>query len=718
MLLLVSLLLALEVVQGLFYGPYFFPTGDTSDPIYINFGEHNTTHAFFNMFVTGDYWFGFGFASGSGCTAESALVNECYMKDTEALVFGDYASADPTKRFTAKEYILGTTAYPHSPEQEIAQSYLVVDEVTQHCFGGTCEYTVRIKRPYEPSGDRSAYKITYPMAGWFCFLWAQGDGISFRPSSSHLKKGSKCVHLGFNGTTWEPTASPTFGPTDMTNVPSHNPTLGPTDSSDAPSGGPSQQPSVNPSYPSHSPSNPTFGPTDMTNVPSHNPTLGPTDSSDAPSGGPSQQPSVNPSYPSHSPSNPTFGPTDMTSVPSHNPSVNPSDPSHAPSNPTLEPTDSSNAPSGGPSQQPSNAPYPTTTTGNQSIESTDAAVISLPDKRDVWLTIEVVGAVASAAAVLVLVLVLIKKTNQKQDENVITNALVALVVIGEYDHSIVDDDADVEQPLNDLPLEQDVRHLTELFGMLNYKIIPSNGDIKLHWKADEVISFLQNDVGKELFDAKDELNYDGLVVVISSHGIKDNIITSDYKTIEKDALHRLVSIKYPKARDIPRLFLFDSCEGSGERIKDELKEGNDQVKGFVLGDVPRGNEHKWTTSTKNPDYKLVEIHAANAGFQAKAHTQFGSYLIYLFAKKMKSNIERNEYKTLSLLFDEIQNELHDAGKSQTKNVFNNTTGELKFRVYFGMDKKRAGGIIKINIVYPSSSFVTCSSFNLLLKFKK
>eukprot|EP01083_Nonionella_stella_P069000 183620_1 len=108
----------------------------------------------------------------------------------------------------------------------------------------------------------------------------------------------------------------------------------------------------------------------------------------------------------------------------------------------------------------------------------------------------------------------------------------------------------------------------------------------------------------------------------------------------------------------------------------EIVEEEDQLKGFVLNDVQGGD--KWTISTKNPDYKLVEIHAANPGFQAKAHMQFGSYLIYLFAKKMKSNIARNENKTLATLFDEIQNELHDAGKSQTKNVFDNTTANLIF----------------------------------------
>eukprot|EP01083_Nonionella_stella_P080975 222778_1 len=308
--------------------------------------------------------------------------------------------------------------------------------------------------------------------------------------------------------------------------------------------------------------------------------------------------------------------------------------------------------------------------------------------------------VVAAAIVLVLVVMVwfctkqVKEANRNLKENVIANGLVVLIVIGEYDESVVDSNADFDSPLPSLPLEKDVRHLTSLFKLLNYKIIPSNRrkTLHLHWKEAELVSFLRHDIGKELFDDQGELRYDGLIVVISCHGIQDHIITSDYKTIEKLALHRLISVKYPKARDIPRLFLFDSCEGSAERrrashindiveeeedCKLEILEQDEQGKGPSLSAIQDGNE--WTTSTKNPDYKLVEIHAANAGFQAKAHAEKGSYLIYLFTQKMKSNIEENENKTLLALLDEIQNELHDAGKSQTKNVFNNTTAKLKFR---------------------------------------
>ena len=50
--------------------------------------------------------------------------------------------------------------------------------------------------------------------------------------------------------------------------------------------------------------------------------------------------------------------------------------------------------------------------------------------------------------------------------------------------------------------------------------------------------------------------YDGLVVLISCHGIKDYIVTSDYKRIDKNAIHRIFSADYPQNRTIPRLFFY------------------------------------------------------------------------------------------------------------------------------------------------------------------
>eukprot|EP01083_Nonionella_stella_P066452 175010_1 len=325
------------------------------------------------------------------------------------------------------------------------------------------------------------------------------------------------------------------------------------------------------------------------------------------------------------------------------------------------------------------------------------------------LDMRIVMIVLGVCALIVLIIICfcvkkMKKANLEQS-NVISNGLVVIIVIGEYDKEAVN--ADFDGYLESLPIGIDAQHLSQLFGLLNYKIIP-NDCTKLRWKEAELVQYLRTEIGNELFDdASGELKYDGLIVCISAHGIKDNIITSDYRTIEKTVIHRIISIKYPKAREIPRIFLFDSCEGSLDRQRSEfirastineddyklevlpmeeeqktsrefMIEKDDRDKGIVLGHIRTGNE--WTMSTKNPDYKLIEIHAANTGFQAKCHREFGSYLIYLFTQKMLKNIEGDQNKTLAAMFDEIQNELHDAGKSQTKNIFNNTTAKLKFMI--------------------------------------
>eukprot|EP01083_Nonionella_stella_P002906 8314_1 len=374
----ITLLVSLVQGQTLHHeGPFFFPTGETSDPIYIIFGEHNTTHFFLNMFVTGAYWFGFGFASGSTCTAQLAEANQCYMKHTEALIFGEYSISG----LTAKEYILGTTASPHLPQIDSEQGYLGVGDVIQQCFGGTCDYTVRIKRPYDPNayGDRDAYRITYPLAGSFCFLWAQGNGIFFNESdpssSSHLNKGVKCIDLG--GTTSVPTPSPSYNPIpnptiDPTPKPTRypsvqgdtaRPTIGPTT---APTADPVNAPSVDPTQ------SPTPGPTVQAGVPTKSPTFKPTIApTDEPTSIPTPEPSKSPTKrgntrsPTREPSvqEDTAHPTAQEDTP--HPTVKPTRYPSVPGDtarPTIDPTVSPTAegdtrpPTGEPSSSPSDAP--------------------------------------------------------------------------------------------------------------------------------------------------------------------------------------------------------------------------------------------------------------------------------------------------------------------------------------------------------------------------
>ena len=87
-------------------------------------------------------------------------------------------------------------------------------------------------------------------------------------------------------------------------------------------------------------------------------------------------------------------------------------------------------------------------------------------------------------------------------------------------------------------------------------------------------------------------------------------------------------------------------------------------------------QHK-TAETKNPDYNLVVIHAANSGYMAKMREdKIGSYLSYLFMQRVQRNIVEHQGKGLAEIMEDIQNVLHDNGRQQTVNVFNNNTRNM------------------------------------------
>ena len=74
------------------------------------------------------------------------------------------------------------------------------------------------------------------------------------------------------------------------------------------------------------------------------------------------------------------------------------------------------------------------------------------------------------------------------------------------------------------------------------------------------------------------------------------------------------------------------------------------------------------------------MHAANSGFVAKSRPGIGSYLIYLFVKRVMQNIEENQGKALCQIMDEIQNALHDNGKQLPTPLYNNNTRTLRLKV--------------------------------------
>ena len=308
----------------------------------------------------------------------------------------------------------------------------------------------------------------------------------------------------------------------------------------------------------------------------------------------------------------------------------------------------------------------------------------------------IVGLSATACVVIgiaLLVVVLCLRKHSKEAKDLkslsIRNALVVMISIGDYSegNKILAQDKDVKGIFKDLAVEKDAETVRDLCKYMNWTFVSK--DRKIHWTEQEIVSFLQTEIGEMMFTANGSLNHDGLILCISCHGVTDKIVTSDIKTIEKTAIHRILSLKYPKLREIPRMFVFDCCDGSHSRtptveivpdqskvIKSLLKEGPEQRKNTDCETMQ--NVNAWTSSTKNPDYNMVTVFAANSGFVAKMNYN-GSYLVYYLTKAIKSNVERQQGKTLAEILEDVQNKLHDHGKQQTVNTMNNHTRTLVFQ---------------------------------------
>eukprot|EP01084_Bolivina_argentea_P268075 455232_1 len=287
-------------------------------------------------------------------------------------------------------------------------------------------------------------------------------------------------------------------------------------------------------------------------------------------------------------------------------------------------------------------------------------------------------------------------TNKINSKSIlIENPMCLLLGVGNYDESVPE--AEFEGYVDDLEVDIDIHNLSNLFkNKLNYHVLPKYKQFpKLFWTRDEIIQFLQqkaehfanNVISNKENKAKQ--NYDGLIAVISGHGIEDQLITSDYKLITKNVIHRIFSSYYPASREVPRIFIYDSCDGDEQRKgvqkKQKIKPANIIAKPFAINDIqhPDSNEQHvlWQRYTENPDFKLVTIHSTNKGFQSKMNSQDGSYLIKKFVDKTIDSLNKTVQKRSFLyeICDEIQQEL-----CQTKQLpiftFNNNTRFIKFVV--------------------------------------
>ena len=294
--------------------------------------------------------------------------------------------------------------------------------------------------------------------------------------------------------------------------------------------------------------------------------------------------------------------------------------------------------------------------------------------------------IVGAVVIICLVCIVCVCCRRKHSPLTISNALVAMIAIGDYSDGIKISAVDKDEKgiFNNLEVDKDIKTIQDLSKFMGWTFTSKGG--KVHWTAKEITSFCEMEIGEMLFTANNKLKYDGLIVCVSCHGVKDNIVTSDIETIEKTAIHRMLSLKYPEIREIPRIFIFDCCNGSDRRHtsiamnmeQPKLIEMTSIRKATELEDVQSRHQRAWTTNSKNPDYNLVVVHAANEGFVAKMSSDVGSYAVYALSKVIRTNVGRIPAKGLAELLEEVQNALHDQGKQQTMNVFNNHTRTLVF----------------------------------------
>eukprot|EP01084_Bolivina_argentea_P090514 163092_1 len=126
-------------------------------------------------------------------------------------------------------------------------------------------------------------------------------------------------------------------------------------------------------------------------------------------------------------------------------------------------------------------------------------------------------------------------------------------------------------------VESEMKILADLFrDTINYKVVgdkDDNGQIKSQITQKEVNELLK--YSAELFVSETSTS-DAMMVVTSGHGWAGSIVTSDWKLMEKDALHRYYSIGYPQMRQYPRIFMYDCCDGVAERERRESDDDDDE----------------------------------------------------------------------------------------------------------------------------------------------
>eukprot|EP01084_Bolivina_argentea_P282889 484352_1 len=295
---------------------------------------------------------------------------------------------------------------------------------------------------------------------------------------------------------------------------------------------------------------------------------------------------------------------------------------------------------------------------------------------------------------------------QKKHTLIITNPLVVIIATAFYDY-------DTENPgikdiyLSDLNgIDIDVTNIKKMCDIYNYDLYPKEIE-KVFWTQNEVMELLKKCAIKAANG-----DYDSILFIGSGHGYDNQLLTSDYQGINKNAIHRLFSANFPSLRELPRIFIYDCCDGEKEYNQDVVEhsdtedDGVDNGKNITVNDITFDSKRKenkydigkniclndvifnhsveeWARDERNPDYRLITIHAANLGYQSKLNCVDGSYLIREFVLSMMKNAQLakdEERQYFGEIMDGIQETLHGMGKQQTVNTYNNHTRYVKFGI--------------------------------------
>eukprot|EP01084_Bolivina_argentea_P319784 554690_1 len=297
----------------------------------------------------------------------------------------------------------------------------------------------------------------------------------------------------------------------------------------------------------------------------------------------------------------------------------------------------------------------------------------------------------------------------------INNACVLVITIGQYYSDDDYESKDIDGYLNDLDgIEHDAKNMSHLFHkQLNYDVFPASVNSKypkIEWTKQELTQFLKDRAKYLENNISSGKMYDGLVVIVSCHGLASHLCTSDYKKYPKIDVHRAFSVKYPNIRTIPRFVLYDCCSGEyqketrdysdddvdddyiddGKGIRKNKKNKTNLIANIGANEIKKNvhyeDENKvekerqpWQDGEYNPDFNLAKISSSNEGFVSKLDSRTGSYLIHQFYKKYTENLDNNSVKFIHEIFDEIQAELHLAGKQHPEYTWNSGTRYIKFK---------------------------------------